>query len=233
MHTVLSFALALILGAPASIPASVPPSAPASAAAPAPASAPAPAPATVAPIDPADTEALVARLALDCDFDPGSAALRPADEGVDTAPNGYVSAFDCEPVSFDQSCVPDPCFDPSVACSAKAGAVCSTCKTKCAPACSDCKTKCAPGDAACATACARKTLACRTRCLEKRDKGQERCSAEYTQCSARAERHWKRNCAAPCDRFHKCSGTCEDPLSAECVAKCKKMPEACWHRCMF
>jgi hypothetical protein len=187
----------------------------------------------VAPIDPADTEALLARLALDCDFDPGSAALRPADEEVDTAPNGYVSALDCEPVSFDQSCVPDPCFDPSIACRAKAGAVCSTCKAKCTPTCSDCKAKCATGDAACVTACARKTLTCRTQCLAAREKGHDRCGKEYTACSARDERRWKRNCSAACDKFRKCSSVCEDPWSPECGAKCPKMPNGCWDRCMF
>ena len=162
---------------------------------------------------------VVSALAKDCRYEPEA-------ESEDRP-----SPLSCK-LEFEQSCVPDPCFEASAhACKPACAKACDGCGAKCVKGCESCKAACK--DDTCTKACAEKCGACRQECLTTMDScATGTCGKAYAACQKKVSAEWKQGgCAAACTRVVPCVDECfqltAPGAAAKCNARCEKLMGTC------
>lgn len=131
-------------------------------------------------------------------------------------------------LEFEQSCIPDVCFDEDQRdCKPKCKKGCDDCSGACATKCEACKAPCA--DEACREACATKCGECRQACLTAKDECTSgTCGKAFRVCRARVTAEWnKGGCTKACKRVEPCAQKCFEEGGENCQDKCKKLMGTC------
>jgi hypothetical protein len=167
---------------------------------------------------------VVLALARDCRWMP------PAEDASGDAP-GRASPLSCT-LEFEQSCVPDPCFDEDQrTCKPACLRGCNDCADACGSRCETCKRDCR--DEACRRSCASTCGWCHATCLKDKDRCTSgTCGDAYATCRKRLLAEWKRSaCPAVCPRVRACLDKCyKGPEPATCTERCQAQMGACPER---
>jgi hypothetical protein len=129
-------------------------------------------------------------------------------------------------LEFEQSCVPDPCFDEGdQTCRPACRSSCTGCAGTCKESCRACKTACT--DESCKSACSSRCGACRQACVQAKDQcATGTCGQQYKACTKRLAAQWKRNgCLAECPAVSACVQRCFADAGADfggCSGQCAK-----------
>jgi hypothetical protein len=156
--------------------------------------------------------------APDCDWDPSPSE----DRGPDP--------LSCD-LEFEQSCVPDPCFDEGERdCKPACKKTCTDCASSCKKSCGACKAACT--DDACRSACAGHCGTCREACVQAKDQCTSgTCGQRYRACNKKMAEDWKKGgCAGVCPAVAQCVQACTpDPSGSmdACVGRCKTRMKGC------
>lgn len=151
---------------------------------------------------------VIAELAKNCAFDPDAIPYEQRKQWTGELYPGKRSPLSCA-LSFDQSCVYDPCYDEETReCRPRCAKSCHDCGTACAATCETCKRACS--DDNCRIACAKSCASCREGCVRTRDRcATGTCTEQFKQCRQKLKDDWlRKGCANVCRAYLRCQKPC-------------------------
>ncbi|HET9933680.1 MAG TPA: hypothetical protein VFQ35_23405 [Polyangiaceae bacterium] len=162
--------------------------------------APPPAPAQAGEPSAWTDPAVVAALALDCNFKPAA----PAPDEPEPSPLSCASGL------YEQSCIYDPCYSTNQGeCAPRCQKACDACSEQCSAGCGRCKARCT--DDACRHECATACASCKQECLATKDRcATGTCGAEYKACIEQLTKRWVASgCEKTCKAYRDCTDKCQ------------------------